>query len=699
MPKEMIRGTLVSLALLIAAGGAASAAALPASTSQVRGIVNDAVTVALPGGRPGALAASRDFGPLDARTPLGHVRLVMARPADRQAALDRLIAEQSTKGSPNFHRWLKPAELRAYGPAQSDLEAVEAWLKRHGLRVNGVSRSGMAIDFGGSAAQIAAAFHTPLHNVQYAGEAHISNVAAPMVPAALAPAVAGVMLSNFFPKPLVRRVDPNFTVPFKNTDFYAVGPADFATIYNLKPLRSKNNFYGAPILGSNVTIAVLEDSMMNPADWQTFRKAFGLAPFPGTLTLVNPGGCTSPGLNGAEDESALDTEWTTAVAPAANIIQAGCVGTSPFNFGVLDTLENLVEGGTPATIFSISYGAPEVAFGFAFEQTWTDLVQEADAEGIAVFVSSGDSGSSADRGIIDRDGLGINGLASSAYVTAVGGTDFLDTALGENDKYWSATNGMNRRSALSYVPETPWNNSCASTLIATFHGYTDPIAFCNGGKGAVQNGVGGSGGQSLYYTKPSWQALSVLGMPNDGVRDIPDVSLFAANGIWNHFYVYCMSDANEGGSPCHYSNINDILGNAAGGTSFSSPAFAGIAALIQQTNGNAPLGNVAPVLYAIGGAQFNTPLGLSRCDASLGNQISSACVFQYVTDGNIAEPCYRGTPSCETSPASTHGVGITAATVGGQLEFAFPAQPGYSLATGLGSVNITNLLYAYYPGS
>jgi subtilase family serine protease len=668
-------------------------AALP----QVRGIVNDAITVTLPESRPAVLAASRDYGLIDGRTALPHVRLVLTRPPDRQAALDRLTDDQYRIGSPDYHRWLKPADLRAFGPADADVRQVTAWLQRHGLRVNSVSRSGMAIDFGGTAAQVESAFHTQIHNVAYDGEAHISNVTPTAVPAALAPLVSGVVLHNFGPKPMMRRLSPNFTIPFGKSAIYAVAPADFATIYNLNPLRTTHNYYGAPITGTGITLAVLEDSMMNPADWKKFRQTFGLAQYPGTLTLVNPGGCASPGFNGAEGEAALDTEWSSAVAPSANIIQAGCAGTPPYEFGVINTMENLVEDGTPATIFSVSYGFSEVGFGFPLVKTWTNLAQEAAAEGITVFVSSGDSGSAADRDRIDGQGLGVNGFASSAYVTSVGGTDFLDTSLNENATYWSPTNGKNRSSALSYIPETPWNNSCASPIIAAFHGYTDPIAFCNGGKGEVQNGVGGSGGQSLYYTKPGWQLTGIPGMPNDGVRDQPDVSLFAANGIWNHFYVFCMSDTSEGGAPCNYTNINDIFPNAAGGTSFSSPAFAGIAALIQQTNG-VKLGNAAPVFYAIAKAQFTTPLGLSGCNASLGNQISSACVFQYVTDGNNAQACFAATPSCETSPASTKGIGITAATVGGQLEFAFPAQTGYSLATGLGSVNIPNLLYAYYPG-
>ena len=186
-------------------------------------------------------------------------------------------------------------------------------------------------------------------------------------------------------------------------------------------------------------------------------------------------------------------------------------------------------------------------------------------------------------------------------------------------------------------------------------------------------------------------------MPNDGVRDQPDVSLFAANGQWNHFYLECMSDPSEGGVPCDYKNPANFLGSAYGGTSFAAPDFAGIAALIQQTFGpGAKLGNPAPELYTVAQAQYTTPLGLSQCNATLGNKISSACVFNDITAGDNSAPCVAGTESCASSKLSTMGIGVLKTTVGGKSIIAYPGQPGYSLATGLGSVNVANLLYSYY---
>ena len=109
------------------------------------------------------------------------------------------------------------------------------------------------------------------------------------------------------------------------------------------------------------------------------------------------------------------------------------------------------------------------------------------------------------------------------------------------------------------------------------------------------------------------------------------------------------------------------------------------------------LGNPAPEFYQIAKAQYTTPLGLSQCNATLGNKISSACVFYDVTAGDIAEPCNAGTPDCHADKGATMGIGVLTATVDGKTAPAYKAQPGYSLATGLGTVNVTNLLYNYYP--
>jgi subtilase family serine protease len=439
-------------------------------------------------------------------------------------------------------------------------------------------------------------------------------------------------------------------------------------------------------------VALLEQTKIRSKDVATFRKTFGLSGFPGTLVQANPGGCTPPGFTPDEIEAAIDAEWAGATAPGATILEAECRTERPLYFGVETALQNLVEKGTTATAFSISYGGNEAEGGYAFENGWTNLMEEAAAEGIAVFVSTGDSGVSTADGGFSSNGLFINGLSDTAYNTAVGGTDFLDTALGENSKYWYANNSPTGQSAKSYIPETPWNNSCASEVIAAVE-KTTPAKLCETQPTFGQPGVGDSGGQSVFYTKPKWQLTSIPGMQKDNRRDQPDVSLFAANGQFGHFYLICMSDTNEGGAPCHYKNTNDLLTLAYGGTSFAAPDFAGIAALIQQTDqleGYDPkTGNLAPLFYKIAALQYANKLLVKTCNASLGNDISPGCAFYNVTAGNNAEPCIGGTVSCLGGSANGAGILYNRSVTPKE---AYPAHQGYNLATGLGTVNVTNLV-------
>ena len=259
-------------------------------------------------------------------------------------------------------------------------------------------------------------------------------------------------------------------------------------------------------------------------------------------------------------------EWASAGAPSAAIELASCADTET-NFGGFIALQNLLNAsGTPPAIVSISYGESESMVGAAYNAYINSLYQQAVTEGVSVFVSSGDDGAaSSDSGSYAVNGITVSGFTSTPYNVSVGGTDFADTYEGTNSTYWNSTNAANYGSALSYVPEIPWNDSCASVLIADYHGVlptygsdglcNKPAKFLNtaagsGGPSGCATGApdtfGVVSGTCAGYAKPSWQS-GLIGNPSDGVRDIPDVSLFAANGIWGHYYVVCFSDPNNGG--------------------------------------------------------------------------------------------------------------------------------------------------------
>ena len=69
------------------------------------------------------------------------------------------------------------------------------------------------------------------------------------------------------------------------------------------------------------------------------------------------------------------------------------------------------------------------------------------------------------------DGIGITGWGETVYNVSVGGTDFEDTYNAAQtgglpvSTYWNSTNGSTYGSAKSYIPEIPWNNSCAGYLL------------------------------------------------------------------------------------------------------------------------------------------------------------------------------------------------------------------------------------------
>jgi subtilase family serine protease len=437
--------------------------------------IDEARLVRLAGNtRPEANAAN-DRGPVAPDFPMNHILLELRRPAEQQEAFENYLKELQDPRSPNYHHWLTAEEIgRKYGLAAQDLATVTGWLKSHGFVVNKLYPNGMVIDFSGTAGEVRETFHTEIHHLEVNGKPHIANMSDPEIPAALARAVAGVVsLNDFRPRPQYR-AQPEYTFGCGSSNCYALVPADLATIYNLNPL------FAAGISGQGQTIAVVEDSdLYSTSDWSTFRSTFGLASaYPGgSLTQVHPGSCKDPGVTGDDSEAILDAEWASAAAPSAAIMVASCADP-------LLALQNLLNsGGTPPAIVSISYGLAEALLGQSENAAIKALYQTAAAEGVSVFVAAGDAGAAfSDEGLVDSSqevaasrGIGVNGLASTPYNVAVGGTDFGDTYANTNSTYWSDTNGTDYGSARSYVPEIPWNDSCASGLIVSYLGFCQAI--------------------------------------------------------------------------------------------------------------------------------------------------------------------------------------------------------------------------------
>ena len=667
--------------------------------------------VALEGNTHPAARPANDRGAVPNDFAMEHMLLQLKRTPEQEQALQQFIDELHTKGSPNFHHWLTAQEFgERFGSAKSDLDAVTGWLESHGFRVNVVYPSGMLIDFSGTAAQVRIAFQTEIHHLEVKGEWHVGNMSDPRIPAALAPVVAGVVsLHDFRPHTMhhLHNANPEFTfIDSLGGTSYALVPADLAKIYNLNPL------FSAGISGQGQTIALIEDTdVFSAADWSTFRQTMGLSGYTSaSFSQVHPApssgtnNCATPGAFAPNDaEAILDAEWASASAPSAAIEMAACQDTGT-TFGGLIAIQNLLNGSTPPpSIMSISYGQCETVNGAAANAAYNSAYQQAVAEGVSVFVAAGDSGAAGcDNSVAEAThGIAVNAFASTPNNVAVGGTDFSDTYAGTNATYWNSSNTSTFGSALSYIPEIPWNDSCAGAILSAYEGYNPTYgstSLCNdpaigsllmttvaGGGGPSQCASGTPSTPSVVsgscqgWPKPSWQ--TVLGNPSDGVRDTPDVSLFAADGLWSHYYVFCWSDTANGGAAC---GTDPSAWSGAGGTSFASPIMAGIQALINQKAGG-PQGNPAPVYYQLAATEYGSN-GSSLCNSSNGNAVSSVCIFYDVTFGDTDVDCVG--PNCYLGDGS---VGVLSTS---NISFApaYGTTIGWDFATGIGTINVSNLV-------
>jgi pseudomonalisin len=574
---------------------------------RITDVIDDRKTVVRSGNRHPMARPEFDTGMVANDFPMNRMILAIESDAEQQAALERLLEAQQQPDSPLYQKWLTPEEFgRQFGISDRDLSQVGNWLEGHGFQVEEVSSGRRSIVFSGTAGQVRSAFHTEIHAYNVNGERHIANAGNPRIPRALARVVRGVVSLHDFRSARLSS-DGLHEVESLPADTlggaHYLAPADFATIYDVGGLYSNS------IDGSGRSIAIAGRCTFNLTDVQAFRNNFGLPPNDPTV-IVNG---TDPGFTTRDDEieALLDVEWSGAVAKNAAIKYVASASTGSTD-GVALSAQYIVNNNI-APVVSVSYGLCEVALGAAGNSFWNGLWQQAAAQGITVVVASGDSGTvgCSPANAATPDGVGVNGMCSTPYSVCVGGTQFSDTS--NPGLYWSATNSPVGGSALSYIPEAVWNQSSSV-----------------GGSGLWSSG----GGVSLVYPKPSWQ--SGPGVPADGHRDVPDLSLNAAT---HDGYLVMMNN-----------QFLDV-----GGTSASAPAFAGLMALVLQRWG-VNQGNPNPILYTLATQQAS----------------GGAAVFHDIVSGS--------------------NYGITPQGVGDS------AGPGYDLATGIGSVDALLLVNHWKDG-
>ena len=353
--------------------------------------------------------------------------------------------------------------------------------------------------------------------------------------------------------------------------------------------------------------------------------------------VIVPTGGIDPGTTsgGDQDEATLDVDRVMGTAPGAGVdlvVSGDSRTVSGIYTAAAYEVNTLVD-----PVMSISFGDCEANAGQQGVSVWDTLFSAAAAEGISVMVSSGDSGAAGCDGDSNTLPLtqkaSINYICSSSYATCVGGTEFADTS--SAGSYWSTQNGSGESSAVGYIPEGAWNEPTSGT-----------------GK-YVAAGTGG--GASAYIAKPSWQTGT--GVPQDGKRDVPDVSLSSAV---HDGYLACLAYA---GGDCSQQKFEVF-----GGTSAAAPAMAGIVALMNTATGSAA-GNVNPLLYQLAANGANgvfhdvteTTTGVSGCSVS------------------VPSMCNNSTPSA---------AGLTGGLAG------FEVATGFDQSTGWGSVDAAKLIAA-----
>ncbi len=477
-----------------------------------------------------------------------------------------------------------------------------------------MAKGGAWINFSGTAADVDLAFHANMHDYQVAGHLRHANSTDISIPSALAGLMAGPVSLHNFPRHPAAKPRPAYT---ESNGAHDLAPGDFAVIYDV------NNIYNMGYDGAGVTIAVTELTYQTSAiaKWNFFRSHFGL-PYNPPVVIVNG---PDPGDQGPNDdeEADIDVEWSGAVATGATIDFVTSASTNS-TYGIDLSAQYIVDNNS-APIISDSYIYCEHDMGSTVRSFYYNLWRQAVSQGITVFVASGDNGA---YSCIDQNNnpvapKAVNGYASTPFNTAVGGATLSDASA-----YWNPVNSTDGVSALGYMPEVGWNNYDLQNQWLYY---------------------ASAGGPSAFWPKPAWQVAP--GVPNDGARDLPDVSLNADLNVGYKTYT-CTNDTGA----CNSSSLRVF-----GGTSLGTPSLAGILALIEQSRGGERQGNVNPVLYQLGNAQYTGASGASP-------------VFHDITSGNNG---FVG-----------NGTNLPG----------YSCTQFYDLVTGLGSVNATNLFLAFQEG-
>jgi subtilase family serine protease len=540
---------------------------------------------ALAGSVPSWASAKNRVGPTNNSQQVTFRVYLNYRGGDAAAAY---ATAASTPGSASYGKFLSPAQFRSrFAPASSDVQAVSSWLKSQGFSLGATPANGKYVEATGTLAQAGAAFSTSFAQYRAEGKTVRSNSTPLQVPAALTQVedVVGldegqtlVRADKAAPAPGVfRNAQPcsaywgektvqNTPTPDGTT--LPASPSAYAPCgYSGSQLQGLYGMAGAISGGTDgrgVTVGII-DAYASPTieqDANTYFGKHGLPTFkPGQFSQVVAPGTYNRPENPKQDpqgwagEETLDVEAVHTMAPGANIVYIG----SPNNYRDQDAIMNRVVDNHLADIVSNSYGYASEALHPGFIKPSLDTQIQAAAEGMSLFFSSGDNGD--ETNAVAGASPTPDWPASSPYVTAVGGTS----------AGVSQSNGR--------VFELGWE-----TYKSTFNktsGQWNPPAWL----------YGAGGGTSRLFAQPSYQVgvvPSSISQTYGGaaMRVVPDVS---ALGDPSTGMLVGETQTFPDGSQ-QYSEYR------IGGTSLSSPLYAGMFALAEQKAGH-EFGLANPVLY------------------------------------------------------------------------------------------------------
>ena len=712
-----------------------------AAPDRIKSPILAAQMVRLSAGVPMQARSEFDQGAVDLSFKMSYMTLLTVPSADQKRALDKLLADQQNPHSASYHKWLTPEQYAdRFGLSANDLKTLVDWVQSQGFTIVRTARARNWIAFSGTVDQVERTFQTQIHNYKVDGEMHFANTVPPAIPAALSDIVVGLRgLNNFPAKSNYHRAQPDYTLNVGSNSFLFIAPGDIASLYDI------NTLIGSGTDGTGQTLAVIGETDVYLDDLNNFRSGFNINAISscttnasGVVTACNSGnfryifaeatGADPGSPNSLQDdlpEADIDLEWSNAVARKAKIAYVNAPLT-----GVFTALQYAIDNKV-APVITMSYTTPcELADGTILGDEVE--LQKANSFGITFMNSTGDTGAAeCDFGNnLAVFGYAIAYPASSPEVTGVGGTSI--PAVNPNEyssTFWNSSTGSDGGSAKGYIPEQVWNDSqefgllCTNASPCTLNGQTvtswttaqAAIGIAAGG-GGVSNCVttDANGVCTAGFPQPSWQAGINASIVNPGgagetttpARYSPDVSFLASSNFPG--YIVCTARSELGlsgntsictGGAAGISNMLTACVNGTGpcsvfgGTSVSSPVFAGIVTLLNQyvvAQGlqNTPgLGNINPMLYSLAASNSTNKAFNSVITPNTGAYSDGAFCSPGTPSSGVSGDPWPAALQCPSSGANAGFLGFSA----------FNSDPttGYNLTTGLGSVDVSNLFTAW----